>query len=340
MVAVFSGPVGRRVGAALLCAALAFPAGAQQVVTSESFIRAETDRMFRDFVALAGEVNAFHHIRSPTPLDQQTVIRMNRDTLYSGAVIDASGGATITFPEIPDDRHVSLAVIDNDHYSPVVFLEPGTHEIPADTAHMFAAVRIQLFDPKDADEVALVNRLQDQFVITAANSSPLPTFDWDMASLDALRAQYEAEAAGFVNFDGMMGPRGEVNEETRHVAAAAGWGLLPENVATYFSAFPGLATDRCFTATYAVPENDAFWSITMYDATGFIAFENSIVNNSNVALNDDGSFTAFFGSEALCGDVPNRLDTPEGWNFMMRIYMPGPSVLDGSFRLPEIRPVE
>lgn len=338
MMMIRSGLVGRLSGAVLLCLALAAPATAQQVVTPETFIRAETDRMFRDFAALTGGVNAFHHIRSPTPLDQQTVVRMNRDTLYSGAVIDASGGATITFPEIPDDRHVSLAIIDNDHYTPVVFLEPGIHQIPADTPHMFAAVRIQIFDPTDADEVALVNRLQDQFVITAANAAPLPPFDWDTASLDALRAQYEAEAAGFVNFDGMMGPRGQVNEETRHVAAAAGWGLLPEKVATYFSAFPGLGTDRCFTTTYAVPENGAFWSITMYDATGFIAYENSIVNSSNVALNDDGSFTAFFGSEALCGDVPNRLDTPEGWNLMMRIYMPGPSVLDGSYRLPEIRP--
>lgn len=103
---------------------------------------------------------------------------------------------------------------------------------------------------------------------------------------------------------------------------------------------PGLGTDQCFTATYEVPENGAFWSITMYDATGFIAYENSIANSSNVTLNEDGTFTAFFGSEELCGDVPNRLDTPEGWNFMMRIYLPGPSVLDGSYILPDVVPAE
>ena len=70
--------------------------------------------------------------------------------------------------------------------------------------------------------------------------------------------------------------------------------------------------------------------------TGFIESENSIVNSSNVVLNDDGTFTAFYGPKEKCGDVPNRLDTPEGWNFMMRIYLPGPSVLDGSYVLPQV----
>lgn len=326
---------------ALCCSLMAatLPAVAQQTVTPETFIRAETDRMFRDISMLAGGVNRFHHIRSPTPLDQQTVIRMNRDTLYSGAVIDVTGGATITFPEIPDGRYASILIIDNDHYAPVVFYEPGVHEVPADTDHMFAAVRIQLYDPADADEVALVNSLQDRFTITAAKATPLPPFDWDVASLDALRAEYEAAAAKLVNFNGMMGPRGRVDEETRHIAAAAAWGLFPEWDAMYLNAFPGKGTGQCFTATYDVPENGAFWSITMYDGTGFIATENSLVNSSNVTLNEDGTFTAFFGSEDLCGDVPNRLDTPEGWNFMMRIYLPGPSVIAGRYTLPDIVPV-
>lgn len=318
---------------------LATAAAAQQTVTPETFIRAETDRKFHEFVALAGGVNSFFHFRAPTPLDQQTVVRMNRDTLYSGAVIDVTGGATITFPEIPDGRYASILIIDNDHYAPVVFYDPGVHEIPAETDFMAAAIRIQLFNPNDPAEVALVNSLQDQFVITAANANPLPPFDWDMASLYALRAEYESQAAGFPNRNGMMGPRGQVNEETRHIAAATSWGLFPEWDATYLTDFPGVGTDQCFTATYDVPENGAFWSITVYDATGFIAYERSVVNSSNATLNADGTFTVFYGSEALCGDVPNRLDSPEGWNLMMRIYLPGPSVLDGSYTLPQVMPV-
>jgi hypothetical protein len=68
--------------------------------------------------------------------------------------------------------------------------------------------------------------------------------------------------------------------------------------------------------------------------------ENNIVNSSNVRLNPDGTFTAYFGSTELCGEVANRLDVTEGWNFLMRIYRPGASVLDGSYTLPEAAPVD
>ena len=52
-------------------------------------------------------------------------------------------------------------------------------------------------------------------------------------------------------------------------------------------------------------------------------------------MNADGTFTVHFGSKEVCGDVPNRLDAPEGWNFLMRVYRPGQSVLNGSYKLPD-----
>jgi hypothetical protein len=95
----------------------------------------------------------------------------------------------------------------------------------------------------------------------------------------------------------------------------------------------------CHKATYQVPENDAFWSITVYGADGLMKSDNNIVNSSNVTLNTDGTFDVNFGSREICGDVPNRLDTTEGWNFLMRIYRPGRSVLDGTYTLPVAQPV-
>jgi hypothetical protein len=56
-------------------------------------------------------------------------------------------------------------------------------------------------------------------------------------------------------------------------------------------------------------------------------------------LNDDGTFTVCFGSREACGVAPNRLDTSEGWNSLMRVYRPGTSVLDGSDTLPAVEPV-
>lgn len=111
-------------------------------MTRENFVRAETDQMFSDFLKLTGGVNRFHHIRTPTPLDQQTVVRMNRDTLYSGAIIDTAGGATITVPPMSDGRYASVLRIDNDHYTVGVLYDPGVHAVPSDTRHIFAAVRI------------------------------------------------------------------------------------------------------------------------------------------------------------------------------------------------------
>ena len=67
-------------------------------VTPETYVRAETDRTFGNLAGLAGGVNRFHHIRTPTPLDKQTVIRMNLDTLYSVVIVDTAKGATITPP--------------------------------------------------------------------------------------------------------------------------------------------------------------------------------------------------------------------------------------------------
>ena len=137
----------------------------------------------------------------------------------------------------------------------------------------------------------------------------------------------------------MMGPRGKVDEKTRHIAAAAAWGLFPEWDATYLNYNPGLDVKVCYRATYQVPENNAFWSITIYGNDGFMKSENNIVNSSNVKLNADGTFTVYYGSKALCGEVPNRLDITDGWNFAMRIYRPGASVLNGSYKLPKVRAV-
>ena len=85
---------------------------------------------------------------------------MNKDTLYSGAIVDTSGGATVTLPQVPDGRYMSILLVDNDHYSPEVFYAPGVHELPKDTKYLGVFVRTQLFNPDDPAEIALVNTPQ------------------------------------------------------------------------------------------------------------------------------------------------------------------------------------
>ncbi len=305
-------------------------------VTPETYIRAETDRQFAEIAKMAGGINRFYHFRTPTPLDKQNVVRMNRDTLYSMGVVDTSKGATITVPELPKDRYASVYLVDNDHYVPFVIYTTGTHELPKDTKYLALGIRIQVFNPNDPDEIALINKLQDQFIIKANNADPFAKPEWDQQSLSALTVKYEEEFKKFAKYPSdWQGPRGKVNEQTRHLAAAGAWGLFPEWDATYIIYSGNHSANVCHTATYAVPENKAFWSILVYGNDGFIKSENSLVNSSNVKLNADGTFTVYFGSKELCGGVPNRLDVTEGWNFLMRVYRPGESVLNGSYKLPQ-----
>lgn len=313
---------------------------AAQPVAPDDFIRAESDRYFHSTMMLAGGVNRFNFGRRMLSLDEQTVVRMNRDTLYGGAVIDTQGGASITFPEIPDGRYASILVLDNDHYAPLVIYEPGTYPLPDRTRYVLAAVRIHVRDPDDPEEIAAVNALQDRFTIQASSDEPFPQPAWDTTSLDALRVRYEAEFSKFEAYpDGWMGAPGEADEQTRHLAAAGAWGLFPNWDALYINHNPGLPATGCYRATYPVPGNDAFWSITVYGADGYMKSDHNVLNGDNATFDPDGGFTAHFGSAQDCGEVANRIDIAEGWNFLMRIYRPHASVLGGGYVMPRIEPV-
>ena len=306
-------------------------------VNPDTYIRAETDRTFHNISQQAGGVNRWFYIRKPTPLNQQTVVRMNLDTLYSASIVDTSKGATVTIPPLPAGRFMSVLLVDNDHYAPAVYYAPGTYNLPRDTKYLAVIVRTQVFNSKDNADIALANKLQDAVVIKANSADPLPPMQWETSSLKALTEEYEKDSAQYESWKGMMGPRGKVDEKTRHIAAAAAWGLNPEWDATYLN-FSGNHDYRmCYQGTYTVPENQAFWSITVYGNDGYIKSENAVVNSKNVKLNSNGSFTVYFGSKESCGNVPNRVDVTEGWNFLMRIYRPSPTVLNGSYKLPEVQ---
>ena len=68
-------------------------------VSVENFSRAETDLYFGNAVK-DGSFGKHAHHRQPIPIDNQPVIRINRDTLYSSGVFDLDAGpVTITLPD-------------------------------------------------------------------------------------------------------------------------------------------------------------------------------------------------------------------------------------------------
>ena len=135
-------------------------------VNVDNFVRAETARMFDGIMAMSSGMGRWFHSRVPTPIDSQTVIRMNRDTLYSSAIVDISDAATVTMPEAAG-RYMTMMIVNEDHYINRVISQPGTYELTVeeyDTPFVTLAVRT-LVDP---DDVAAVNALRIRCKAAAA----------------------------------------------------------------------------------------------------------------------------------------------------------------------------
>jgi hypothetical protein len=306
-------------------------------VSVDNFVRAETARMFAGLQRDAGGVNAFTHKREPAPIDHQTVIRMNRDTLYSFAVVDVSEGATLRMPD-SGGRYVSVMVVNEDHYINQLIHDAGEHRLTAEqlgSTHVCVVART-LVDPGDPDDVAAVAALQDQLVLEAASSEPFVMPDYDTQSFDATRDALLQLGRGMPSYAHSFGRREDVDPVRHLVATATGWGGLPDAEATYLGVEPNVPVGTYELTVRDVPV-DGFWSISVYNRDGF--FEpNDLgaysVNNLTAAWNDDGSVTVRFGG---CGaGVANCLPITDGWNYVVRLYRPRPEVLDGTWRFPGI----
>ncbi|MFI6813388.1 DUF1254 domain-containing protein [Nonomuraea sp. NPDC050328] len=91
-----------------------------------------------------------------------------------------------------------------------------------------------------------------------------------------------------------------------------------------------------------LPPVGAFWSITMYAAPDYYLVDNPIGRYSigdrtpGIQHAGDGSLTIVMSHEEPA-DTANWLPAPAGdFRPMMRLYMPGQAVLDGSYRLPPV----
>lgn len=313
------------------------PAGAAIKVSVDNFVAAETARMMTNLMASGGGINRFHHVRVPTPLDQQTVVRMNRDTLYSFAVVDLADGATVTVPD-SSGRYLSVAVVNADHYINQVLHHAGQHRLQqADhgTRYVTLVARV-LADPADAADVASANAVQDGLSVVAASSVPLAMPSYDQASFDSVRAALLALGRTVDGATGMFGRKDDVDPVRHLIGTAIGWGGLPDTEAHYLTVDPGLPVGEYRLVVRDVPV-DAFWSLSVYNADGFFEASDEggcSVNQFTAQVEDDGSVVVHFGG---CGDGrPNCLRIMDGWNYTVRLYRPRPEVLDGGWVFPEI----
>lgn len=309
-------------------------------VTWDTYVRAQSDTMFKSYVD-DGAFGKFFHIRKPTPIDQQNVIRMNRDTLYSMGVFDLNDALTVTKPDT-GNRYQSLMVLSQDEYIPMVVYEPGEYTLTKDkvgTRYVVVLLRT-LVDATKPEDIQAVNEIQDR--ITAKQASP-GTFeipDWDQKDLEKLTDAINVLADTLTDTSRCFGTEEDVDPIAHLLGAAFGWGGLPAKDASYDTVTPEQndgKTPQVLTVK-DVPV-DGFWSVSLYNKDGYYEKNPAdvyVINDRNATSNPDGSITIHFGGDT---SQPNYLYIMDGWNYIVRLYQPRKEILDGSWTFPAAKPV-
>ncbi len=308
-----------------------------------NFVRAETDHMFRTNIKMAGiKIGELTHFRAPTTPDNQPVIRMNQDTLYSGTVLDLSKPAKVKLPEV-NGRYQSMHVVNQDHYM-FVEAKPGTYDLTKENVGTrFAYVTIRTFvDVLDPEDLAQAHAAQDAIELTGDGQGPFEAPDWNTDQLAVARkALNDLAVLGFETTHA-FGRQEDVRPVDYLVGAAAGWGGLPQSAAFYI--LDSVAQNDGETPHVVTVKDvpvDAFWSITVYNAGGYLEANDRGVNSYNnfsAQTNEDGSYTIHFGG---CGDDRvNCIPITPGWNYAIRMYQPRPEILGGSWVFPAPQPID
>lgn len=292
---------------------------APTIVTQENFPQAYTSMRFGAIIKKAGGVNKFFEMPVPSSIpEEQFVVRMNRDTFYSTAIVDmSSGNVAVTVPETK--KYVSLQVVDENHETQRMIYGSGRHKITAKTDHAFVIVR------------ALEDAARRNLVIEAGSAKPFVEKEWDMESFHAV------DKAGNLDFgDGYDQSKAFGNVESgqtpymNYVGAAGGWGgaMVEDNIYQTSSYFD---TDGCYEMTFVDPKDKDFWSATVYNADGRMFNDKAnISSETNPVKNDDGTYTLRFG----CEGQPNNIPIVEGnktgkFIVLMRHYGPSEQVSKG-----------
>jgi len=320
------------------------PAGNPVPVTVDNFIRAESDKYFSAVALKEGGFGKFHHNREVSPIDNQNVIRQNRDTLYSAAVFDLDAGpVTITLPNA-GKRFMAMQVIDQDEYTPAVYYGAGSHTLTRQqigTRYVLTGVRT-LVDPNDPKDVEQVHALQDAVKVEQPGGpGKFDVPNWDPASHKKVRDALTSLGETIPDWRQAAGRRGEVDAVRHLIVTATGWGLNPDKDAIYLNVVPAKNDGKTvYKLTVKDVPVDGFWSISLYNKEGY--FEKNDRNayslNSVTSKKDtDGSVVIQFGG---CDDATaNCLPIVDGWNYMVRLYRPRKEILDGTWKFPEAQPV-
>lgn len=308
-------------------------------VKVDDFVRAESDRYLAATVR-RGAFGKLVHDRVLRPLEQVTVVTINRDTLYSLGVFDLDAGpVTVSLPDA-GRRYMSLVMVNQDHEVTPAVYAPGTRTYTREqigTRYVLVGIRT-LFDPTRPEDLAQVHALQDAIRVSQPGTGRFEVPAWDPAQLKAIRDPLLALRGSLDDSRATFGSKKEVSPVRHLIGTANAWGGNREQDALYFYGTPnrndGVAVYRMRLQDVPV---DAFWSVSVYDAAGYFRpnlQEAYTLNTLSARPDADGAVTIQFGG---CEQPrPNCLPTLAGWNYMLRLYQPRAEVLDGRWTVPTL----
>ena len=314
------------------------PAGSPVPVTADNFNRAESDLNFAGIVN-AGGFGRFTQRRELVPIEKQRIVRPNRDTLYSLAVFDLDAGpVTVAMPD-PGRRYMSMQVTDEDQYTSAVWYGAGSHTLTRNavgTRYVSVTVRT-LVDPADPKDMGAAHTLQDALKVEQASPGKFEIPAWDTESEKKVRDALLALARTVPDTKRMFGPRDGVDPVRHLIGTALLWGGTPEQDAIYLNVTPE-KNDGTTIHPLRVKDVpvDGFWSITVYNADGFLVanrFNAYALNDITARKGDDGSVAVQFGG--CDGADPNCLPIMPGWNYTVRLFRPRAEIRSGTWRFPE-----
>ena len=317
-------------------------AAATEPVTVDNFVRAESD-LYITSLAKQGGLGKILHRRELASIEHQTVVRLNRDTLYSSGVFDLEAGpVTISLPD-PGKRFMAMQVINEDHYVPSVFYGAGEHVLTREsigTRYVVTAIRT-LVDPDNAEDVKQVHALQDAVNVKQANVGSLDLPNWDATSQKRVRDALLALSSTIPDFKKAFGTPEEVDPIRHLLGTASAWGGNPDKDATYLNVTPekndGKTVYRLVVKEVPV---DGFWSVSVYNAQGYYEQNKQnayTLNNLTAKKSPDGSIAVQFGG---CEPATsNCLPIADGWNYTVRLYRPRAELLSGAWTFPSPQPM-
>lgn len=344
-----------------------------KTVYISNYRKAEMNNYMNDTVNGYKAFGKFYHERSVTPIESPQsyqVPRMNRDTFYSYAVFDLTKPVTFELPPT-NGIYMSLYAFDEEQYSLATVYTDTTKNVKVTftysdsysrnfenkynikvnviTKYMYVMLRT-LVDPNDSVDVNRAHGLQDIANITQANKGEFIIPNWDKNSLVQCRRAISPLGVYTEPGISMNGYRGEIDPTYQLIGTAGGPGGLPQEDAAYQVFFPKQYEIETKVYKITVPageppiDKNAFWSISVYNSTGYFEYnewDSYSLNSLTADQETDGSYIIYFSSsENKKENMKNWLYTFPKWNYMVRLYQPDAEIINYEYLFPQLEEVE